>query len=162
WMRHFGKPLVPTVINFGRNGKPPSHPELLDWLANELMDRNWSMKAMHRLMVTSNAYRMESRVADARNPNLEKDPENRFLWHMNERRMEAEAVRDSILFLAGQLDTTMGGPEIDETEAEVSRRRSVYFRNTPESQVSFLKLFDAPDPIECYARAENTVPQQAL
>ena len=60
WLRHFGKPLVPTVFNFGKSGKPPTHPELLDWLAVEFMDRNWDMKAMHRLMVTSDAYKMQS------------------------------------------------------------------------------------------------------
>ncbi len=162
WMRHFGRPLVPTVVNFGQNGKPPTHSALLDWLATEFMDRGWSMKAIHRLMVTSNTYRLQSSALDAKNANLRIDPDNRYYWRMNPRRMESELVRDSILSLAGQLDTTMGGPEIDERLADQSHRRSVYFRNTPESQVLFLKLFDEADPTDCYARTESIVPQQAL
>ncbi len=78
WMRHFGKPIVPTVVNFGLNGKPPSHPELLDWLAAELMEKNWSMKAIHRLMVTSNTYRMRSSSPDVNYASRTRDPENVF------------------------------------------------------------------------------------
>jgi hypothetical protein len=162
WLRHFGKALVPTVSNFGLSGSPPSHPELLDWLAMEFMEKNWSMKAMHRLMVTSNAYRMRSASADRRHPNLGIDPENRYLWRMNSRRMEAEVVRDSVLYVAGELDTTMGGPELEETRGLESYRRSIYFRQTPYSQMELLKLFDAANPNECYERVESVVPQQAL
>jgi hypothetical protein len=162
WLRHFGKALVPTVVNFGRNGKPPSHPELLDWLACELMDRNWSMKPIHRLIVTSSTYRMQSSTSDTRNPNLTVDPENKSLWRMNPRRMEAEVVRDSILYLAGQLDATMGGPDLDESQGEESHRRTVYFHHTPQTQMMFAKLFDAPDPTDCYQRTESIMPQQAL
>ena len=162
WLRHFGRPLVPTVINFGLNGKPPTHPELLDWLASEFMEENWSMKAVHRLMVTSNAYRMQSSTNDVKHAGLTTDPENGHLWRMNSRRMEAEAVRDSVLYLAGQLDTTMGGPELEENLGQDIPRRSVYFRNTPNLQMEFLKLFDAPNPTSCYERNESTVPQQAL
>src|SRR5206468_5081996 len=131
WLRHFGQALVPTVFNFGMSGKPPSHPQLLDWLTAEFMDRNWSMKSMHRLIVTSSAYRMQSRVNDPKDRNTSIDPENRYLWRMNERRMEAEVVRDGLLHLAGQLDTAMGGPEIDAKTGLESRRRSVYFQHTP-------------------------------
>ncbi|HET6960859.1 MAG TPA: DUF1553 domain-containing protein [Terriglobia bacterium] len=162
WMRHFGKPIVPTVVNFGLNGKPPSHPELLDWLAAELMEKNWSMKAIHRLMVTSSTYRMRSSSPDANYASRTRDPENVFLWRMNSRRMEAETVRDSLLSVSGQLDTTMGGPEIEETQAEQTYRRSLYFHTTPDSQATFLKLFNAPDPTDCYKREESIVPQQAL
>ena len=162
WMRHFGKPIVPTVVNFGLNGKPPSHPELLDWLAAELMEKNWSMKAIHRLMVTSNTYRMRSSSPDANYASRTRDPENVFLWRMNSRRMEAETVRDSLLSVSGKLDTTMGGPEIEETQAEQTYRRSLYFHTTPDSQATFLKLFNAPDPTDCYKREESIVPQQAL
>jgi hypothetical protein len=161
WLRHFGKPLVPTVVNLGLNGKPSSHPELLDWLASELMETNWSMKALHRLMVTSNTYRMQS-TTDLAYSSRKLDPENVYLWRMNSRRMEAEIVRDSLLSIAGQLDTTMGGPELDEAQAEQINRRSLYFRHTPDSQAVFLKLFDAPDPTDCYKREESVVPQQAL
>lgn len=162
WLRHFGKPLVPTVVNFGLNGKPPSHPELLDWLASELMDKNWSMKAIHRLMVTSNTYRMRSSTPNPDYASRTRDPENIYLWRMNPRRMEAEIVRDSLLSVAGQLETTMGGPELEETQAEQVLRRSLYFHHTPDSQAVFLKLFNAPDPTDCYKREESVVPQQAL
>ncbi|MCI0620841.1 MAG: DUF1553 domain-containing protein [Acidobacteria bacterium] len=162
WLRHFGKPLVPTVVNFGLNGKPPSHPELLDWLASELMEKNWSMKAIHRLMVTSNTYRMQSFTPDPGYASRARDLENIYLWRMNSRRMEAEIVRDSLLSVAGQLDTTMGGPELEETQAEQVYRRSLYFHHTPDSQATFLKLFNAPDPTDCYKREESVVPQQAL
>jgi len=162
WLRHFGKPLVPTVVNFGLNGKPATHPELLDWLASELMENGWSMKAMHRLMVTSNTYRMRSSGPNLAYASRKLDPENQYLWRMNSRRMESEIVRDSLLSVAGQLDTTMGGPELDEAQAEVTPRRSLYFHHTPDSQAMFLKLFNAPDPTDCYKREESIVPQQAL
>jgi len=81
---------------------------------------------------------------------------------MNSRRMEAEIVRDSLLSVAGQLDTTMGGPDLEESQAEHNYRRSLYFHHTPDSQAVFLKLFDAPDPTDCYRRDESIVPQQAL
>src|SRR5262249_43901594 len=153
WLRHFGRPLVPTVINFGQNGKAPTHPALLDWLAVKFMESNWSMKAMHRLMVTSETYRMRSSDADPNNPDRAIDAENRYYWRMNPRRLEAENVRVSVLYLAGQLDTSMSGPDLDESKAEEIQRRSIYFRHTPDSQVEFLKLFDQPDPTDCYTRS---------
>ncbi|MCI0423335.1 MAG: DUF1553 domain-containing protein, partial [Acidobacteria bacterium] len=162
WLRHFGQGLVTTPADFGLRGKPPTHPELLDWLACELMENNWSMKAMHRLMVTSRTYRQQSAVANPKQLNLSIDGENRYLWRMNLRRMEAEAVRDSILQVAGQLDTTLGGPELDENEGEDSSRRSLYFRSSTDSRVQFLKVFDSADPNECYERNESIIPQQAL
>jgi len=162
WLRHFGQALVPTVFNFGMSGKPPSHPELLDWLAVELMDRNWSMKAIHRLIVTSNTYRLQSSTKDPNNQNARIDPENRYLWRMNEQRMDAEVVRDSLLSIAGQLDTTMGGQEIDSSKGLESHRRSVYFQDTPDKQVTFLKVFDEANPNECFQRNESIVPHQAL
>jgi hypothetical protein len=162
WLRHFGKALVPTVFNFGMSGKPPSHPELLDWLAVELMDRNWSTKAIHRLIVTSNTYRMQSSTKDRNDQNAKVDPENRYLWRMNEQRMEAEVVRDSLLAIAGQLDTAMGGQEIDSAKGLESHRRSVYFQDTPDMQVTFLKVFDEANPNECFQRNESIVPHQAL
>jgi len=163
WGRHFGKLLVSTPSNFGLSGKSPTHPELLDWLAAELVAQNWRMKSIHRLMVTSSTYRMNSEAADPKSSNLTVDGENRYLWRMNPRRMEAEALRDSLLQVAGQLDTSVaGGPELDETRDQDSYRRSVYFRHSSESQVVFLKLFDAATPEECYERNQSIVPQQAL
>jgi hypothetical protein len=126
------------------------------------MQDNWSMKRMHRLMVTSATYRMRSSSGDADNPNAKIDPENRYLWRMNPRRLEAETIRDSLLYLAGELDQASGGPDIDEQQAETQHRRSLYFRHTPDSQALFLKLFDQPDPTDCYQRNESIVPQQAL
>ena len=162
WLRHFGRPLVSTVFDFGLNGKPPTHPALLDYLATEFVNSGWSMKAMHRLMVTSATYRMRSSAGAENHPGAAADPENDFLWRMNPRRMEAEVVRDSILSLAGELDLTMGGPEIDEAKGLESKRRSIYFRHSPDTQMEFLKMFDGPNPVECYARNESVVPQQAL
>jgi hypothetical protein len=160
WMRHMGTPLVPTVANFGLNGKPATHPELLDWLAVELMQSNWSMKHLHRLIVTSAAYRMSSRNTDG--PNKSLDPENRYYWRANARRMDAEVVRDSLLHVAGLLDHTMGGPVLDEKLGLTSRRRSLYFRFNAEYKMTFLDQFDAASPTECYERTQSVIPQQAL
>ncbi|HEX3146635.1 MAG TPA: PSD1 and planctomycete cytochrome C domain-containing protein [Gemmataceae bacterium] len=157
WMRHFGTPLVPTVANFGLNGKPPTHPELLDWLAVEFTESGWSMSRLHRLMVTSRAYRLSSRTREKA-----VDVENRYYGRMNPRRMEAEVVRDSLLAVAGQLDHAMGGPIIDEKLGQTSRRRSVYFRFNTEYKMQFLDQFDAASPTECYERRESVIPQQAL
>jgi hypothetical protein len=162
WMRHFGQPLVSTVFNFGKSGKAPTHPELLDWLAVEFMERGWDMKAMHRLMVTSRAYRLRSSGWTEDAPQVKIDPDNVYLWRMNVRRMEAEAVRDSMLALAGKLDTTMGGEEIDEKKGHEIYRRSLYFRHAPDLQMDVLKVFDAASPNECFQRTESIVPQQAL
>lgn len=159
WMRHFGKPLVATVFNFGRSGKAPTHPELLDWLAVEFMERDWDMKAMHRLMVLSRAYRLQSAEQAAQ---AKLDPDNVTLWRANVRRMTAENVRDNLLALAGKLDRTMGGPEIDEKQGQEVYRRSLYFRHTPDLQMEMLQVFDAASPIECFERSESIVPQQAL
>ena len=111
WGRHFGRAIVPSVNDFGRNGQRPSHPALLDWLAAELMDRGWSMKAIHRLIVTSATYRQDSRPEPA---DLARDPDNVFLWRWTPRRAEAEVVRDCVFAVAGTASTRrMGGPDID-------------------------------------------------
>jgi hypothetical protein len=159
WLRHFGQALVPSVFDFGRNGQPPSHPALLDWLAAELMDRGWSLKALHRLIVTSATYRMASTPAPA---NLAADRDNKYLWRMPSRRMEAEAVRDCVFYVAGRLDLAMGGPEIDHAQGLTTPRRSIYFRHAVEKQMEFLKIFDAAAVTECYQRKESIMPQQAL
>jgi hypothetical protein len=161
WARHFGRPLVPTVFDFGRNGAPPTHPELLDWLAVELIESGWSTKRIHRLIVTSNAYRMTSSSAGAANENLVSDSENRFYWRMNPIRMQAQPVRDSLLHLAGQLDETIGGPPVNVND-ERSRRRSLYFFHSHNDRQKLLSMFDDASVLECYRRAESIVPQQAL
>ncbi len=187
WMRHFGTPLVASVANFGLAGKKPTHPELLDWLACELANPSpnplpqgerglsappsfpgkgagglgsWKMKHLHRLIVTSRAYQLSSRNADG--PNKTADPDNRFYWRANPRRMDAEVVRDSLLAVAGQLDPTLGGPILDEKLGLTSKRRSLYFRFNAEYKMSFLDQFDAASPTECYERRESVIPQQAL
>jgi hypothetical protein len=144
------------------SGKKPSHPELIDWLAVEFMERNWDMKAIHKLIVTSSAYKLRSSGWSSDSPQAKADPENVALWRMNTRRMEAEVVRDSVLSIAGKLDTTMGGPEIDETKGHEIFRRSLYFRHAPDLQMDMLKVFDAASPNECFERGESIVPQQAL
>jgi hypothetical protein len=159
WAHHFGRGLVPTLNEFGRNGQPPSHPQLLDWLAAELMARGWKMKDLHRLIVTSSTYRLASTPDDA---NARRDRDNVYLWRMNSRRLEAEAVRDNVLHAGGGLDLTMGGPEIDHKLALTSPRRSVYLRVAPEKEAEFLKIFDGPNPVECYQRPVTVMPHQAL
>ena len=169
WSRHFGRPLVPTVFDFGRKGTPPTHPELLDWLAIELIEGGhrqtagplWSMKHIHRLIVTSNTYRMTSSSAGAASDDLARDLENRFYWRMNPIRMESQIVRDTLLSLAGELDLTMGGPPIP-VKDELSRRRSLYFFHSNTQREKFLSMFDDASVLDCYRRAESIVPQQAL
>jgi hypothetical protein len=180
WMRHFGRPLVPTVFDFGRNGKAPTHPELLDWLACELMHPSgaapetresqtpstgaWPMKQLHRLIVTSNTYRMQSAATATTRANLGIDPEDVYLWRFPPHRMEAEVVRDSILHASGALDPQMGGPELENSSDSASHRRSLYFCVHPEDggTMKFFELFDPPDACDCYRRTESMVPQQAL
>ncbi|MFI5456343.1 MAG: DUF1553 domain-containing protein [Isosphaerales bacterium] len=162
WMRHFGTPLVPSVFDFGRNGTPPAIPALLDWLAVQLRDEGWHMKPIHRLIVTSAAYRMQSTTGGPNDPNLTRDPANTYYWRMNPKRMEAEAVRDNVLYVAGSLDQTHGGPDIDPEAGLKSPRRSLYFRHAKEKRVTFLRLFDSPNVLSCYRRSESVAPQQAL
>jgi hypothetical protein len=161
WMRHFGKPLVPTVFDFGRKGTPPTHPELLDWLAVEFMEHNWSMKHLHRLIVISRAYRLSCSTAGAPAHNREVDPANRFYWRRDPIRMEAQVVRDSLLSLAGLLDRRMGGPSVPIAE-ESTHRRALYFVHSHNDNQKFLALFDDAPVRECYRRSESIVPQQAL
>jgi hypothetical protein len=173
WLRHFHAPLVADVTDFGLRAARPRHAALLDWLAVEFREPTWaspgrqpegawSMKHLHRLIVTSAAYRMRSEHRDNRAANVTADPENKYLWRANSHRLEAEAVRDSVLAAAGNLDVAMGGPEIPLTEGETSTRRGIYFRHAHERQVKFLELFDSPSPLECYRRASTVAPHQAL
>jgi hypothetical protein len=159
WLRHFGAPLVADVTDFGLRSPHPRHAALLDWLAVEFRESGWSVKKLHRLIVTSAAYRMKS---DGRPANAAIDPDNHLLWRANPRPLEAEAVRDCVLAAAGNLDLTAGGPEIPLTESETSRRRAVYFRHAHERRVKFLEALDAADPLGCYRRAETVAPHQAL
>lgn len=162
WLRHFGAPLVENVFDFGVRTPQPALADLLDWLAIELVEHDWSMKRLHQLMVTSHAYRLASDGKRLSESNLKIDPDNRALWHMNARRLEAELVRDCLLYVGGSLDCSLGGPDIDQQLGETSHRRSVYFRHAYEKQMPFLMLFDAANVNECYRRSESVIPQQAL
>ncbi|WP_417384596.1 DUF1553 domain-containing protein [Gimesia sp.] len=162
WLRHFGEPLVEDVTDFGLRAKRPIHQELLDWLAVEFMEHNWSMKHLHTLMVTSQAYQLSSSTLKADPQNLTKDETNQYYWKRNTVRMESEVIRDSLLHLAGELDLTLGGPTIDPDKNKESRRRSLYFTYSRDSQDKFIGMFDAADIFGCYRRNESVVPQQAL
>jgi hypothetical protein len=166
WMRHMGRPLVTTVFDFGRKGNVPSHPALLEWLASELVagpagGHPWSMKNLHRLIVTSATYRMGSSLAGAET-NRAADPDNVALWRREPMRLEAQVVRDAILALAGTLDSTRGGPSVREADQAASRRRSLYFWHSDISRNQFLVTFDDALVKECYRREQSIVPQQAL
>ncbi|VTU02006.1 colicin uptake protein : Protein containing planctomycete cytochrome C domain protein OS=Rhodopirellula baltica SWK14 GN=RBSWK_05713 PE=4 SV=1: PSCyt1: PSCyt2: PSD1 [Gemmataceae bacterium] len=161
WLRHFGQPLVANVFEFGRKGTPPTHPELLDWLAVELMEHKWSFKHLHKLMVTSAAYRLSSSSAGAE-ASAKLDPENRALWRMNPVRMEAQVVRDSLLHLTGDLDLARGGPPVPMAAQDASKRRSMYFFHSHNEHNKLLDVFDNANVLDCYRRTESIVPQQAL
>jgi len=161
WTRHMGTPLVATVFDFGRKGAAPVNPELLDWLAAEFMEHGWSMKHLHRLIVTSAAYRMSSSLAGAQ-VSAAKDPDNVHVWRRPPVRLDAELVRDAILVHAGELDTTPGGPPVPPAAQEESKRRSLYFFHSNNDRNLFLTTFDGAAVKECYRREQSIVPQQAL
>ncbi len=162
WARHFGRPLVENVADFGKRTPPPAQQALLDWLAVDFMEHGWSTKHIHRLIVTSATYRMQSSTRDAPANNLAADPDNQLYWRANSRRMEAEVVRDSLLSLAGVLEPTAGGPPVDPAKGTDTGRRSLYYRYSREDKMEFLTAFDSPGVEECYRRQESIVPQQAL
>ncbi len=161
WNRHLGSPLVATVFDFGRKSPPPIHRELIDWLASELIDSGWSLKHLHRLIVNSATYRMNSSVAGAE-LNLAKDPDNLRWWRRSPIRLEAQVVRDSMLSLAGILDLTRGGPSVASADQAASTRRSLYFYHSNNDRNLFLTTFDEANVKECYRREQTIVPQQAL
>jgi hypothetical protein len=161
WMRHMGEALVPTVFDFGRNGTPPANPALLDWLAAEFMESGWSMKHLHRVIVTSSAYRMSSSNAGGE-ANAKIDPENRFWWHRVPIRLESQVVRDTLLSLSGTLNPTIGGPPVPPGSQDDSRRRSLYFFHSNNERNLFLTSFDEALVTDCYRREQSIVPQQAL
>jgi hypothetical protein len=170
WLRHFGRGIVPSVSNFGHSGVPPTHPELLDWLATEFVARGWSMKAMHRLMLTSQAYRQTSRVDEAL---IAADPDNALLSRMPLQRMDAETLYDSLMAVAGRLDSTLFGPPSDvevrpDKEVVVKAtsagfRRSIYVLHRRQTPVSLLDAFDEPAMTpNCTERRRSNVATQAL
>ena len=161
WNRHFGASLAPALFDLGRKGGTPEHAELIDWLACELVDHNWSLKHLHRLIVTSAAYRMDSTLAGA-SAELARDPDNRHWWRRTPIRVESQVIRDTLLAHAGRLDTTHGGPTVGSSDQAQSRRRSLYFHHSNNDRNLFLTTFDEALVKECYRRETSIVPQQAL
>lgn len=157
WQHHFGVGIVATPSDFGNQGSRPTHPELLDYLAEKLIAGGWRLKPIHRLILTSAVY-LQSGETNARA--TDEDPENRFLWRQRSRRMEAEIIRDNLLAVSGVLDKSMFGPgSLKETDA----RRSIYLKVKRSSLIPILQLFDAPDAIQSIGdRDVTTVPPQAL
>ena len=162
WTRHFGASLVPDVSDFGLRCPPPLHQDVLDSLAVKFMEHGWSMKYLHRAMVLSQLYRRSSSNAEAAPATLAADPDNACYWRMNPRRLESQAVRDSLLYAAGRLDLRVGGPGVDPGKEESSLRRAIYFTQTADVEHRFLAAFDNSNVLECYRRQESIVPQQAL
>lgn len=160
WHYHFGRGLVETTSDFGVRTEAPVQQDLLDWLAAELIDSGWSTKHIHRLIVLSNTYRQASRF---RAECAEIDPDNQFYWRWTPRRLEAEAIRDSILAVSGELDLARGGPGIAPDSPESDRRRTVYLRQKRQEMPVLQELFDGAGAVEsCSRRRTSTVPLQPL
>ena len=163
WQQHFGKGIVATAGDFGLRGEKPSHPGLLDWLASEFARKGWSVKRLHRLIVLSSTYRQASRP-HAKNEAI--DRENRYLWRWSPRRLEAEAVRDSLLAVSGELDRTLGGKSIKEKPGSSDTdqtRRSIYYLQKRHDFPSVQEFFDGPRAGECCPkRYVSTVSLQSL
>ncbi|HUQ90256.1 MAG TPA: DUF1553 domain-containing protein [Bryobacteraceae bacterium] len=184
WQHHFGRGIVATTSDFGANGERPTHPELLDWLAHRFVEEKWSIKAMHRLILASAAYRQSSENSKF-NGNAA-DPENKLLWRFERRRLEAEEIRDSLLYLSGRLNPERYGPSVfpplpadladfarygreggqmwePNEKEEDARRRSVYIFHRRSLPLPMMASFDAPVFSEsCERRSVTTTPLQAL
>jgi len=158
WQYHFGRGLVGTSSDFGRLGELPSHPELLDWLAERFVQDGWSFKKLHKLILTSATYR-QSALTPANDITKKKDPENRWLWRMNIRRLESEQIRDALLAASGELDLNPGGAPVDASKA----RRTIYTRVMRNTRDPLLDAFDAPENfVSTGQRNVTTTPSQAL
>ena len=142
WQRHFGAGIVRTPSDFGRMGDRPSNPELLDYLATRFIESGWSIKALHREIMLSATYQLS---ADQSEKNMRIDPENRMLWRANIQRLDAEALRDSLLFVSGELDLKAGGPP-ERLNDENNKRRTVYGFVSRNKLDGMLALFDFPNP----------------
>lgn len=180
WQWHFGQGIVSTPNDFGRQGQPPTHPELLDWLATEFVSGGWSIKSMHRLIMLSEAYQRSSRYADTKD--LKLDPENRYLWRMNRQRLEAEALWDAMHAVSGTLNLKMGGrpvtPPLAEDEMNAlgslwqwpvsadpteHSRRGLYILVRRNYPYPMFQVFDGPEnAVSCPERDVTTVAPQAL
>ena len=159
WAHHFGAGLVRTPSNFGLRGEAPTHPELLDFLAARFMDEGWSIKKLHRTIMLSSVYQQSSRDVPRYR---ELDPENRLLWKMKRRRLDFEALRDSLLAAAGRLNLAVGGPSEDLSDPS-ARRRTIYGRIDRQGLPGMLPTFDFASPdTHSPERYSTTVPRQAL
>jgi hypothetical protein len=180
WNHHFGRGIVATVDNFGKMGEQPTHPELLDWLSVEFMKRGWSLKQLHRLIMTSEAYQMASSFDHG--GNITKDVNNQFLWRYRPQRLDAETIRDAILATSGSIDLKMGGPAFfphvpqpildtektkgtwnNQPDGPAVWRRSIYIYQRRSLPYPMFETFDHPDMnISAGSRNVSTVPTQAL
>ncbi len=160
WLHHFGQGLVRTPGDFGLRGEPPTHSELLDYLARRFMAERWSIKSLHERIMLSSTYQQQSIDAPAGEA---RDPENRLLWKMNRQRLDWESLRDSLLAVSGGLDLTSGGPGVNLFQPPFSTRRSVYGVIDRQSLPSTMRMFDfVPPDATAPQRHQTTVPQQAL
>ncbi|MBI1313383.1 DUF1553 domain-containing protein [bacterium] len=181
WQYHFGRGLVPTANDFGMNGEPPSHPELLDWLTRHFIETDWDMKAVHRLILTSSVWQ-QSATSPQKKQAEKLDPDNALLWHMPRRRMTAEELRDSMLAISGELNERLTGPSImvpvspeltsllykpDQWQVTEDRsehsRRTIYLIAKRNLRLPFMEAFDQPDlQTSCARRESSTHAPQAL
>ena len=180
WMHHFGEPLANSTTDFGARNEPPANLELLDWLASEFIRSDWSVKQLHRVMILSSAYQQASVAADVRRlkskssqrsqslltsaaPEEKKDADNKLLSHYPRRRLDLEAMRDSLLLVSGQLDLAMGGRSVEGASDPLNHRRTVYGLVDRQDLPAFYRAFDFAVPDQCAERRpRTTVPQQAL
>ena len=158
WQNHFGNGIVKTSNDFGFQGERPSHPELLEWLAKELTKNGWKLKPLHKQIMLSATYQ-QSHESNAENVKI--DPDNRYLWHYQPRRLDAELIRDALLAVGGNLDTkNMYGPSATNDN---SQQRSIYLRVKRSELIPLMSTFDAPEPTQSIGeRISTTVPTQAL
>jgi mono/diheme cytochrome c family protein len=160
WKDHFGYGIVRTPSDFGTRGEPPTHPELLDYLASYFVESGWSIKKLHRLILLSSTWQQASDIDPA---SFAADPENRLLSRMNRQRLDLEALRDSLLYVAGRLDLATGGPSVDIVQQPFSRRRTIYANIERQNVPGLFRIFDVASPDTTTAqRYTTTVPQQAL
>jgi mono/diheme cytochrome c family protein len=157
WHHHFGRGIVATLNDFGFQGDPPTHPELLEWLASDLVSHGWALKRLHKRIVTSRAYQLSGATTPT---GAKLDPDNKLWWHRPRKRLEAEAIRDNLLAVAGVLDRTMYGPG---TLDQGMKRRSIYFQVQRSQLIPMLQVFDWPDTLtSAAARPTTVVAPQAL
>ncbi len=179
WQHHFGRGIVPTPNDFGKLGAPPTHPELLDWLACELREGGWKLKRLHKLILLSATWQMSSRASEA---SYAADPDNQLFWRQNMRRLGSEEVRDSMLAVTGELNLQQGGPSIyvpiaqevlqgqsrpgagwGNSSPDQAARRSIYIHVKRSLLVPILQMHDQADTdSSCPVRYVTTVPTQAL